>query len=68
MTYYIEKNPRKSPLEGKSAKVWYISFIVIQFNNATAGGTVNLKVSQIRLTPIAIGIWGKYRNIRTIYA
>ncbi len=36
--YTVEKNLRKSKLEGKSAKVRYCSFIVIQFNNATAGG------------------------------
>ncbi len=48
--------------------MWYSSFIVTQFKNATAGGTVNLRVSQIRLSPIAVGIWGKYMKIRTIYA
>ncbi len=39
------ENPAKNPsLRKKYAKVWHRSLTVIQFNNTTAGGTVNLHV------------------------
>ncbi len=43
------KTPRKRPVWEKIRKSGTASLIVILFNNATAGGTVNLKISQTRL-------------------
>ncbi len=46
---YIEKTPRKNQFGKKSTKIKQLFSRVQQFNNGTAGGTVTLHVSPIRL-------------------